>query len=672
MTNQPLHSLQSQGPRGRQAERASLYADLCALEELRQAYTHVQANACELGIDPLVFETIDAEGVEAFIKQLSDHLKARTYHTSQGAEREGRMVLRDLVVQAALKRLLQSAFPPAFPSDPDAEKTIKWLAGNIDKGLSRAYVVNLNESLNDGGQERLLERAGQRIGDPQLMGLLREILGASLLAQEILAGLLADIAFEEIDHIFQQAKMLGREENFLHVQCTRVGNELVVLADRDPRYDWILPAVQKRLREELSSLHYDASAVETQSRDLICGEPLHVLGFELRWVRKRGGEARTLYRVAKRDNRRQNELAPSSRRLRGRYHPLRFAQYGLDGTKRLLSWQLIPNAYAKANSIQVSWRHLPITLYPIVALISGWSSLAAWICLALIFVFNWRSIPDMLRLAGAWAGRHSLDVALGVCALAAVICLIPEISDLWANRPQEVEAPPYMPAGFYQGQFHGGSWWSSEPTSGVTYGLYVPPHLQDREGPFPLIVFLHGFEGTTEARLFRRNFLTALAKRFGGKNGSNACFDFVAFAPIDPSGRWLPNSTQVRNVLQTLDYVIGRHRIDPGRVYLTGIAEGGDGVWRLAEAYPDRWAALVPIHSSYQPHIQKVHHLPAWIFDAPQEGASVTQQKSLLPELQKNKADVRYTQTSKKADAVWTEVYHSQGLYDWLAMKKKG
>ncbi len=673
MMNQHPHNLQSQGPRGRQAESASLYADLCALEELRQAYTHVQENARELNIDPLLFKTIEAEGVEPFIKQLSDDLQARTYHPSQGAKKEGRIVLRDLVVQAALKRLLESTFPTAFPSDPDAEKTIKWLASNIDKGLSRAYVVNANENLDDGGQNRLLERAGQRIGDPQLIGLLREMIAASEVSQKLLAPLLANIAFAEIDHVLQQAKGLGREENFLHVQCTRVGNELIVLADRDPRYDWIFPAVQTRLREELSSLHYDPAALETQSLDLSCGEPLHFLGYELGVLRRRGGEGRTVYRLVERAAHHQTGNAPSYRRLRGRYRLLRFAQHGLDGMKHLLNWQLIQNVYTKVNSIQVSWRHLPITLYPVVVFLSGWDSLAAWLCLALILVCNWRSIPNMLQSGGAWARRHILDVALAACALVAVICLVPEISDLWANRSQEIDAPSYMPAGFYKGQFHGHSRLSSEPASGVTYGLYVPPHSQGQKGPFPLLVYLHDFQGRTEERLFRRNLLAALAKRFGDKDGAKGRLDFVVFAPIDPSGRWLPESREVRNVLQTLDYVMLRHRIDPARVYLSGIAEGGDGVWRLAEAYPDKWAALVPVHSSYHPNVQKVQHLSAWIFDAPPDGqASITQPKTLLTEFQRIKADVRYTETSKKTEAVWTEVYQSPTVYDWLAKKKKG
>ena len=673
MSDQPFHGLQSEGPHSRQTDGPSLYTDLCALEQLRQAYTHVQENTRELGIDPLVLETIEAEGVEAFLKQLNNDLRARTYHPSQEAEREGRIVLRELVVQVTLKRCLESTFPPVFSSNPDIEKTIKWLAGNIDKGLCRAFAVSLIESLGDGEWERLLERAGRRIGDPHLVSLIKELLTASQPSKGVLIPLLADIAFEQIDHILQQAKALGREGNFFHVQCTRVGNELIVLVDRDPRYDWMLPAVQKRLREELSNLHYDSAAVETQSLDLTDGEPLHFLSFELRWVRRSGGEGRTMYRLVERATRDQRESTPSGQRSRGRYHPLRFAQYGLDGMKHLLRLLLIQDAYAKVNSIQVSWRHLPITLYPLVAFLSGWRSPVAWLCLALSLVCNWRRLPGLMRFVGAWVRQHSLDAVLGACALAALIWLVPQIADLWAHRPQEVSAPSYMPAGFYKGQFHGDSWWSDEPTSGVTYGLYVPPHLQGHKGPFPLIIFLHSYDGRTEPRLFRRNLLTALAKRLDGKDGTSARFDFIAFAPIDPSGRWLPKSTEVRNVLKALDYVMRRHRIDAGRVYLTGIAEGADGVWRLAEAYPDRWAALVPVHSSYQPPAQKVQHLPAWLFDAPPNGpASMTNQKALLTELQKINADVRYSQTAKRAEAVWTEVYHSQSLYDWLVMKKKG
>jgi dienelactone hydrolase len=691
MTNQPLHNLKAEEQRGQQAEEPSsascnLYSDLCALEELQRAYAHIKENFQELGIDPLSFETIEAKGVEPFLTQLSNDLQARTYRptlsTQQSlpatneSEHGGVVALRDLVVQAALKQLLESAFPPAFPSEPQSEKTIQWLTRNINKGLVRVYAVNVNESTNTGQQERLLKRASRHIGDPQLIGLLKEVLTATTQPdhppQGLLAPLLADIAFEEIDQILQQARTLGREGNFLHVQCTRAANQMVLLLDQDSRYDWLLPAVQKRLREALSKLHYDLAAVETQSVDLTRGGSLRFLGFELRIVKGKHGDAQVQYHLLEERSHGQPDEALPSRRLLGRYHPLRFVRYCLHWMEHQRSWRFVHGAYGRVNAIQVSWRHLPITLYPVLVFLFGWRSPLAWLCLSSIFVCNWRSTVGLVRSAGAWAWRHKLDVVLGACALAALIYLAPLIRDIYANRPREVAASAPVPPGFYVGEYHGDSWWNGEPAPGVTYGLYVPPHLHEAKGPFPLIVFLHDAKGATKRRLFKTGLFAAIANR-AGKDAANDRLDFVAFAPIDPTGRWLPESAEVQNILQALDYVIGRHRIDPARVYLTGIANGGDGVWRLAEAYSDKWAALVPVSSSYQPDVQKVRHIPAWIFQEAQDKQATTlQPQARLQELQKPASEVRFTEVSKKPQAVWMEAYRSQTLYDWLAAKKKG
>ena len=131
-------------------------------------------------------------------------------------------------------------------------------------------------------------------------------------------------------------------------------------------------------------------------------------------------------------------------------------------------------------------------------------------------------------------------------------------------------------------------------------------------------------------------------------------------------------SAEVKDILQALNHVMARHTIDPARVYLTGIGTGGDGVWRLAETYPDKWAALVPVHASYKPDLAKVRHLPIWIFDAaPDTPNSTLGPQTLLAELHKVGSDGRYTEVAKKPQPVWTQAYRSQAIYDWLATKTK-
>ena len=124
--------------------------------------------------------------------------------------------------------------------------------------------------------------------------------------------------------------------------------------------------------------------------------------------------------------------------------------------------------------------------------------------------------------------------------------------------------------------------------------------------------------------------------------------------------------------MEVLDYVIKRHRIDPDRVYLTGISNGGSGVWRLAEAYPDRWAAVAPLGSFYQPDVAKVRHIPAWIFHGGMdEKAPVAPVRGLVKGLQRVRADVRYTEVPNKGHTIFTEIYDSKDLYAWFAEKKR-
>ncbi len=735
MTNQPLHNLHAQEPIARQAEGASLYTALCPLSELQQAYVQVKEHACELSIDPLTIEAIEAEGIAPFLKLLSDDLQARSYHPSQATGCDRRTALRDTVMLAALQRILESTFPTAFSSNQDAEKTIKWVAGNIDRGLTRVHAVNFAESRDDEAYERLVERSGQRIGDPPLITLLKEILALPTprgdAARKLLTPLLAGIAYEGIDHILQQAKALGREDHFLHLQCMRAGNELVVLSDRDPRYDWILPAVQKRLREELASLNFEPEAVETQSFDITCGEPLRFLDYELRCTQGKHGDFRVRYKLAPGAVPQQTGNVLENRSLFGRFQLVRFLQPCLKWLERWRAWRFVHRGYRKANSIQASWRHLPITLYPVVAYLFGLRSPAAWLCLALIFVCNWRRIlyyvqtawvgseqhkfggaysklrsiqvgwrhlpitlfPVLLLLFGwrspvpwldlalifvcnwrltvGFVKSHKLDVAMGGCAIAALIYLYPFLSDIYAHRPREVAASSSVPPGFFLGEYYGPSWWSGEPIPIVNYVLYLPPQLQGQKGPFPLIVFLHGYGERTKTRIFKGGLPTAIAQRFG-TNKPNGHFPFVAFFPIDPTGNWQAGSAEVERVMAALDYVISRHRIDPSRVYLTGHSAGGSGVWSLAEAYPDKWAAVAPLCSFISPDVSKVKHLPAWIFHgAKDQAAPVNRERYLVRELEEAGADVHYTEIPNKGHFIWDVAYNPKDLYKWFASKKK-
>src|SRR5436189_5474247 len=96
---------------------------------------------------------------------------------------------------------------------------------------------------------------------------------------------------------------------------------------------------------------------------------------------------------------------------------------------RLGPWgQFIEDVAHKVLTLEVGWRYLPITLYPVLAVILGWRSPLSLACVGLIVVCNWRSIPALWSIAR----RHSLEVTMAACGGAALVLLGLWVSDLYA------------------------------------------------------------------------------------------------------------------------------------------------------------------------------------------------------------------------------------------------
>jgi RNA-directed DNA polymerase len=69
--------------------------------------------------------------------------------------------------------------------------------------------------------------------------------------------------------------------------------DLVVLISPHPRQDWLIRAVEKRLREELGQLKVEINEEKSRKVDLTKGESFSFLGFEYRRVRSRTGKWRS-------------------------------------------------------------------------------------------------------------------------------------------------------------------------------------------------------------------------------------------------------------------------------------------------------------------------------------------------------------------------------------------
>ena len=72
-------------------------------------------------------------------------------------------------------------------------------------------------------------------------------------------------------------------------------DDLVILVDAYQRHDWLLAAVDQRLREELEHLQVEVNEDKSRTVDLAKGESFGFLGFEFRRVRSLRGVWRPQY-----------------------------------------------------------------------------------------------------------------------------------------------------------------------------------------------------------------------------------------------------------------------------------------------------------------------------------------------------------------------------------------
>lgn len=141
----------------------------------------------------------------------------------------------------------------------------------------------------------------------------------------------------------------------------------------------------------------------------------------------------------------------------------------------------------------------------------------------------------------------------------------------------------------------------------VRYLLSFPVDYEKSNSKWPLILFLHGGSG--------RGDNLSLVSRYGPPAviWKHRDFPFVVLSPQCPKGEiW----TDTDVLISLLDHAVASNRIDPNRIYLTGISLGGRGAWYLAYKHADRFAAIVPVCAWAQntDWAGKLGKMPIWIF----------------------------------------------------------
>ncbi len=295
-----------------------LYVHVCKRETLQEAYQMAKSNKGAPGIDGVTFEAIEESGVESFLKQIQEELVHNTYRPMPVRKKEipkdgGSKVrvlsipaIRDRVVQGALKLILEPIFEADFQSGSygyrpkrSAHEAVDRVAQAIVQGLTRIIDLDLRAYFDNVQHSLLLGKVARRVQDAAVMRLLKMILkstGAKGVPQGgVISPMLSNLYLTEVDRMLEKAIATTRRGKYPNVQYARFADDLVVLIDSPPRHDWLMGAVDKRLREEITKLRVEINEEKSRKVDLAKGGSFGFLGFEYRRIRSRKGKWRAHY-----------------------------------------------------------------------------------------------------------------------------------------------------------------------------------------------------------------------------------------------------------------------------------------------------------------------------------------------------------------------------------------
>jgi poly(3-hydroxybutyrate) depolymerase len=214
------------------------------------------------------------------------------------------------------------------------------------------------------------------------------------------------------------------------------------------------------------------------------------------------------------------------------------------------------------------------------------------------------------------------------------------------------------------------------------YYVYLPGGYNDNKKSYPLIVFLHGQgergNGTTDLSKVLNGGIPSLIKN----KKWNVTYPSVPFIvaspqyhPMDGKGNdnnWAEGNTE--EIRGFIEHLTKTYRVNPKRIYLTGLSHGGNGVYDyliLQNEATSLIAAAAPI-AAYGPNklYSNAKNTPIWVFCGANDGnansGNIFTSKRFVSEYNKlnPKHQAKITVYPGVGHDCWTRTYSLSGMND--------
>ena len=270
-----------------------------------------------------------------------------------------------------------------------------------------------------------------------------------------------------------------------------------------------------------------------------------------------------------------------------------------------------------------------------------------------------------------------LEMVMGLAALvvmiAAPIIGVRFINEaLWRDRNPDFvgEGARMLAVSFDAGSF------VNDAGDTMRYRLMMPLDY-DSTKKYPIVVCLHGSSGSGHDNI--KQIAACLPAAWLSNEENRKKYPTILFVPQCPEGMtWggLRGSPSVEaRVIETLLDVEKVLPIDTTRRYIAGNSMGGYGVWRLAAAYPEMFAAAIPICGGGDPlSANQLTKVPIWAFHGEKDmNVPVSGSRDVIDAIEKAGGKPIYTEFPGKAHDIGKEVTSTPGLLDWLfAQTRRG
>ncbi len=204
----------------------------------------------------------------------------------------------------------------------------------------------------------------------------------------------------------------------------------------------------------------------------------------------------------------------------------------------------------------------------------------------------------------------------------------------------------------------------AKPKATVKYAhlLYLPKTYASGRDAYPLVIYLHGGsqrgKGGPDLNKLKQYGLPRLVDQ--GRE-----FPFIIASPQCPDQRYWSSENWFEPLYTALT---AKYRIDPKRVYLTGISMGGYGTWQTAVAHPTTFAAIVPLCGGCDDSTQvcRLKNVPIWTFHGTADDlVPVDETARLVRRLRACGGNVRFSRLEQEGHGL-QYLYEDPALYEWL------